>query len=1007
MRIHPRNTLLPLLLAILILLTSCGVQAISLNLIPMQPMEENMPTVNIIDPCSEVRGVWIASVFNIDYPSAAGLDAAALQAEIDEIIDTCVENGLNTIFFQVRPTCDALYKSEIFPVSAFLSTDGTLPFDPLEYIVSEAHKNNIFVHAWVNPLRVTMNSTDVTTLPENSPARQNPEWTVPYVDGKLYLNAGIPAVRDLVADGVREIVAGYDVDGIVFDDYFYPYPANDTNGKPAAFDDAAAYAAYGGDFADKDTWHRDNINKLIAQVYDTVHSTDPDCLFGVSPFGIWQNDDGKNGGSATNGLEGYKSLYCDALAWVEAGTVDYLSPQLYWQFTTTASPYDVLVRWWNTVLENTGVDLYVSHAVYRYEDGNWADPQGEMTEQVSFARSELSYKGSVFYGYDEIHRNINGASDELKKLYDSEIIYSDVVSNGRSVQVSTPANGSVMADATTYVIGMSDPSMPLYMNGKKIGRTKSGFFSLMVTLATGENTFTFTQGEESTTYTLYYKTAPAGDSTPQKENVPVVGSVQISSYTPAHDVLTDAGTLEVSCVAPHGSKVTATLNGVTIPLEMKAAPSRTWDENGYVAVTYSGTFQLPKASAGQLYNAGNVVYSVSHKDGDASVTGAKIRTKGEGAKTAVRVTERYAELKISETSSYYNDYTVQSPGMTDYIVAQKNGFYELRMGGFIAEKWVEEIYSASLSGKAPVTKAVISDRGDHTELRMTTGGDNLPYYGRMENGKFLVTLYNADAANSVTAFMQENPLFSGCSITRIPAENQVQYELTLKDEMNFYGFDLYYEQGDIVLTFRNPVSLDLTQDKPLEGVHILLDAGHGGTDRGAAGAQTTENDVLHEEDLNLLITLETEKLLKELGADVELTRREDVTLDLYTRMDILKEKEPDLCISIHQNSMGYTSDITRIRGVLPLYWANSGKLLAETVGAGVADQTGRYLRSTTQQMLALCRNPKFPQALIEIGFITCVEEYEQMVSAQGISLAAEGIRDGVLEYFRRQAAYAN
>ncbi|MBR5446585.1 MAG: N-acetylmuramoyl-L-alanine amidase, partial [Clostridia bacterium] len=281
------------------------------------------------------------------------------------------------------------------------------------------------------------------------------------------------------------------------------------------------------------------------------------------------------------------------------------------------------------------------------------------------------------------------------------------------------------------------------------------------------------------------------------------------------------------------------------------------------------------------------------------------------------------------------------------------------------------------------------------------------YYGRMENGKFLVTLYNADAANSVTAFMQENPLFSGCSITRIPAENQVQYELTLKDEMNFYGFDLYYEQGDIVLTFRNPVSLDLTKDKPLEGVHILLDAGHGGTDRGAAGAQTTENDVLHEEDLNLLITLETEKLLKELGADVELTRREDVTLDLYTRMDILKEKEPDLCISIHQNSMGYTSDITRIRGVLPLYWANSGKLLAETVGAGVADQTGRYLRSTTQQMLALCRNPKFPQALIEIGFITCVEEYEQMVSAQGISLAAEGIRDGVLEYFRRQAAYAN
>ncbi len=1005
MRITPRNTLLPLLITILIVLTSCGVQAISLNLIPMQPTEENMTTTNIIDPSSEVRGVWIASVFNIDYPSAADLDAAALQAEIDAIIATCLENGLNTIFFQVRPTCDALYKSDIFPVSPFLSTNGTLTFDPLEYIVNEAHKNNIFVHAWVNPLRVTMASTDVTTLPENSPARQNPDWTVPYVDGKLYLNAGIPEVRDLVADGVREIVAGYDVDGIVFDDYFYPYPANGADGKPAVFDDAAEFAAYGAGYEDLDAWRRDNINKLIAQVYSAVHNTDPECVFGVSPFGIWQNDNGKNGGSATNGLEGYKALHCDALAWVEAGTVDYLSPQLYWQFTTTSAPYDVLVRWWNSVLENTGVDLYVSHAIYRYEDGNWADPQGEMTEQISFARSELSYKGSVFYGYDEINKNTNGAADELKTMFADEIIYSDVVSNGQSVQVSTPADGSVMSDSTTYVIGMSDPSVPLYMDGKKIGRTKSGFFSLMVNLAYGENKFTFTQGEEEYVYTLYYKTG--GGTTTSADTTPVVGSVQISSFTPARDVLTDAGTLSVSCVAPYGSNVTATLDGVTIPLKMDAQPSRTWDANGYVAVTYSGTFSLTKASPGQLYNAGNVTYSVSHKDGSASATGAKIRTKGEGSKLAVKVKDRYAELKYTETSSYYNDYTVQSPGMIDYVKAQKNGFYELRMGGFIAEEYVEEIYSIDLSAKAQIKKAAVSDMGDHTELRLTTGGDNLPYYGRVEDGKFIVTLYNADADSAVNAYVDNNPLFTDCSITRTPEKNRVRYELTLKSDRNFYGFDLYYENGDIVITCKNPVVLNLDSAKPLEGVHVILDAGHGGSDRGAAGAQNTESAVLHEEDLNLLITLEAEKLLLELGANVELTRREDVTLDLYARMDILKAKEPDLCISIHQNSMGYTSDITRIRGVLPLYWADSGKLLADTVGAGVADRTGRYLRDTTSQMLAMCRSPKFPQTLIEVGFITCVEEYEQMVSGRGITQAAEGIRDGVLEYFRRQAAFAN
>jgi len=1008
MRTIPRNTLLPLLLSLLIILTSCGVQATSLNLIPMQPTEENMPTTSIIDPSSEVRGVWIASVFNIDYPSAAGLDAASLRAEIDEIIATCLETGLNTIFFQVRPTCDALYKSEIFPVSSFLSKDGTLPFDPLEYIVAEAHKNNIFVHAWVNPLRVTMASTDVNTLPENSPARQNPHWTVPYVDGKLYLNAGIPEVRNLVANGVREIVAGYDVDGVVFDDYFYPYPANGADGKPAAFDDAAAFAAYGEGFEDLDAWRRDNINKLIAQVYETVHTTDPECVFGVSPFGIWQNDNGKNGGSATNGLEGYKALHCDALAWVEAGTVDYLSPQLYWQFTTTSAPYDVLVRWWNTVLENTGVDLYVSHAVYRYEEGNWTDPEGEMTEQVAFARSELSYKGSVYYGYDEIHRNTKGAADELKKLYETEIIYSDVVSNGQPVQITSPVSGSVMAADTTYVIGMSDPSVPLYMDGKKIGRTKSGFFSLMVPLQYGENNFNFTQGENTYTYTLYYKTSPSTGQTGDTagSGVTVLDSVKAVSVFPGKKVTTPEKKQWVSCVAPYGSRVTATLDGVTIELGITETPARTTDAGGYVGVTYGGTFNLPQASPGQLYNAGTVTFSVTHKDGTATAESAVIRTMGEGARLAVQVKERYAELKFTETSSYYNDYTVQSPGMTDYVKAQKNGFYELRMGGFIAEEWVDEIYSADLSAKAQISKAVVSDMGSHTELRLTTGKDNLPYYGRIEDGRFLVTLYNADADSAVNASVEDNHLFTGCTVTRTPEKNRIRYELTLKDERNFYGFDLYYDKGDIVVTFRNPVSLDLEQELPLQGVHIVLDAGHGGTDKGAAGAQNTESAVLNEEDINLLITLEAEKLLLALGANVELTRREDVTMDLYARMDYLKEKEPDLCISIHQNSMGYTSDITRIRGVLPLYWADSGKLLADTVGAGVAAQTSRFLRDTTSQMLAMCRNPKFPQTLIEIGFMTCVEEYEQMVSGRGITQAAEGIRDGVLEYFRRQAEYA-
>ena len=221
----------------------------------------------IIDPASEVRGVYIASVYNIDFPSRADLSANALRAEIDSILDNAEAAGLNTIFFQVRPACDALYKSEIFPVSEALSTSGTLVMDPLEYIVQQAHKRNIFVQAWVNPLRASVGSaanpnTDVNNLPEGSPAREHPEWTKAYADGRLYLDPGIPEVRTLIADGVKEIVENYDVDGVIFDDYFYPYPVTDASGVTVGFDDADTYEKYGGGMTRAD-WRRNNVNQMV------------------------------------------------------------------------------------------------------------------------------------------------------------------------------------------------------------------------------------------------------------------------------------------------------------------------------------------------------------------------------------------------------------------------------------------------------------------------------------------------------------------------------------------------------------------------------------------------------------------------------------------------------------------------------------------------------------------------------------------------------------------------
>ncbi len=490
-------------LVLMIFSSSCSGNILSLaekeipSTLPYEEIAEN--AVGLLNPDSEMRGVWIASVGNINFPSKQGLSKNELMRELDKIVKTCSSLGINTIFFQVRPTSDALYSSDLFPASEYVSgKQGEMPegdFDCLDYLIKAAKSKRIRVHAWVNPLRVTYGSakypkTDLSVLSKDHIARKNPEWVVPYADGKLYFDAGIPAVREYIAKGVGEIVSNYDVDGIVFDDYFYPYPINGE-----VFDDDASYLKYGNS-TDKDNWRRENINSLVKCCYDAVKEASPACLFGISPFGIWQNDDGKNGGSASRGLEAYESLYCDALAWIKGGYVDYLSPQLYWRFDTAVAPYGELANWWNSVLDGSSVKLYISHAPYMYE--SWDNPSGELTEQINSSRNMITYKGSILYGYAAIANNIEGVADEIRTLFRDEIIYSDYYSTAEPLLLSDLPKSTVKKKIT--VSGKRDPAITLSYEGQRISRDRHGSFILEVALDIGENSIIFDYGGEKTVF---------------------------------------------------------------------------------------------------------------------------------------------------------------------------------------------------------------------------------------------------------------------------------------------------------------------------------------------------------------------------------------------------------------------------------------------------------------------------------------------------------------------------
>lgn len=376
----------------------------------------------VMNKIGDINGVWIASVFNINYPSRADLDKAELQSELDKIVETTKKAGLNTIFFQVRPQSDALYDSKIYPVSKYMSTKGELELDALAYLIEAAHKENIAVHAWINPVRVTSKSgVETDDLAEGNPAREHPEYVVRYGDGKLYYDLGIPEVRELICRGVEEIVRNYAVDGIVFDDYFYPYPVRYTDEKTGEsrayeFEDRHTYKQYNEAGLDIEDWRRNNVNMLVESVYKTVKQIDLSCIFGVSPFGIWENGYGDESGSLTTGTESYSELYCDTLAWIDGGYVDYIAPQLYWTNETASAPYDHLCDWWQERVSGKKVRLLISHGAYRYEN-DWIDPFGIMTSQIEYASQKHHYKGSLFYGYGAIAKNESGLLDELASIY--------------------------------------------------------------------------------------------------------------------------------------------------------------------------------------------------------------------------------------------------------------------------------------------------------------------------------------------------------------------------------------------------------------------------------------------------------------------------------------------------------------------------------------------------------------------------------------------------------------
>ncbi|MFJ6389785.1 glycoside hydrolase family 10 protein [Streptomyces sp. NPDC091972] len=357
---------------------------------------------------TEMRGVWLATVSNRDWPSKPGLSAAQQRAELIAHLDRAATDRLNAVMFQVRPTADALWPSPYEPWSQYLTgTQGRDPgWDPLGTAVTEAHRRGLQLHAWFNPYRVA-NHADPTRLAASHPAREHPDWVVPY-GGKLYYNPGLPEVRAFVEDAILDAVHRYPVDAVHFDDYFYPYPV-----AGQTFDDDAAYDTYGGAFANRADWRRDNIDTLVLETAARIKRIRPTAQFGISPFGVWRNAATDPLGSDTRaGVQSYDDNFADTRKWLREGWIDYLVPQLYWNIGFQAADYAELLAWWARQARGSRTRLYLGEALYKAGDpaqpAAWQDP-AELPRHLTLARDCAQVRGHVFFAAKEVAADRIGA----------------------------------------------------------------------------------------------------------------------------------------------------------------------------------------------------------------------------------------------------------------------------------------------------------------------------------------------------------------------------------------------------------------------------------------------------------------------------------------------------------------------------------------------------------------------------------------------------------------------
>ena len=375
-----------------------------------------LPWISNAQAPAEFRGVWVATVDNIDWPSKGNFNSDSQKVEFTKLLDMHQQNGLNALIVQIRPCSDAFYPSQYEPWSEWLTgVQGQPPYpyyDPLAYMIAETHKRGMVFHAWINPYRAEFN-LNTSSISATHITKLHPEWFLTYGD-KRYFDPGNRQVQEYVTSVIVDVVQRYPVDAIHFDDYFYPYRLA---GKE--FPDDSNFQKNGNGMTKAD-WRRSNTDSIISMLSRAIKKENSKCQFGVSPFGVWRNKDKDPvNGSNTNGASSnFDDLYADILLWLKNGWLDYVAPQLYWEINHPVAPYQTLLQWWSN--HTYGKHCYIGLGIYKANsNAAWRD-NSQLPRQIQALRNTPNMNGMIFFSSKTFEKNPNGWNDSLRLNYFKE-----------------------------------------------------------------------------------------------------------------------------------------------------------------------------------------------------------------------------------------------------------------------------------------------------------------------------------------------------------------------------------------------------------------------------------------------------------------------------------------------------------------------------------------------------------------------------------------------------------